>query len=415
MNTASERYSRHEPIPGWNQATLSKKSVVVIGSDRLADFILVDLISIGCGSVKRIGYNEFLPYTSLNPEILVEQQSGNVQSRPHAEYICEGADMIIEASNNTISKKFIVNAAAKKGIPLLSSCAGKESFSVHFSEQATLEQVIHPELETESGLVNGLVASAISVDELRKYWMPRNEEKPCGKIQFRGIRERDQLPVKVLQVGAGAIGTTTALALALLKSELTIVDFDRVEESNLTRQFLFYDSIGQNKAEALREKLKPYTKIHARTDKIERGCSLKGYDVVFSCVDNHKARYAIHETAMREKIPVINGGSSVFAGSVLSYMPGKTACLDCQSNYALSRAITEPPKEKPKVPGRCFEPSLLLANQIVGGLMVHSLARLFQGRYEKAQYQSGYDVFLSEVASSCFDGCTSSKGVANGK
>lgn len=56
--------------------------------------------------------------------------------------------------------------------------------------------------------------------------------------------------------GVGGIGSN--IAVNLVRSgikELTLVDFDRVEESNLNRQFYFADQIGGLKIDMLRENL----------------------------------------------------------------------------------------------------------------------------------------------------------------
>lgn len=56
--------------------------------------------------------------------------------------------------------------------------------------------------------------------------------------------------------GAGGIGSNCAAALVRVGiGRLVICDFDRVEESNLNRQFYFRDQIGQPKVEALKTNL----------------------------------------------------------------------------------------------------------------------------------------------------------------
>jgi sulfur carrier protein ThiS adenylyltransferase len=53
--------------------------------------------------------------------------------------------------------------------------------------------------------------------------------------------------------GAGGLGSNCAVALARVGTgTLIIVDFDVVSESNLNRQYYFYDQIGKPKAEALK-------------------------------------------------------------------------------------------------------------------------------------------------------------------
>jgi sulfur carrier protein ThiS adenylyltransferase len=58
--------------------------------------------------------------------------------------------------------------------------------------------------------------------------------------------------------GAGGIGSNVAVQLvrAGVKCFLKIVDFDRIEVSNLNRQFFFADQVGQHKVTALVENLK---------------------------------------------------------------------------------------------------------------------------------------------------------------
>jgi sulfur carrier protein ThiS adenylyltransferase len=67
---------------------------------------------------------------------------------------------------------------------------------------------------------------------------------------------------KVLQektvgiAGAGGLGSNCAIALARVGiGKLIIADFDVVSESNLNRQYYFYDQIGKPKTDALKENI----------------------------------------------------------------------------------------------------------------------------------------------------------------
>ena len=63
--------------------------------------------------------------------------------------------------------------------------------------------------------------------------------------------------MKIGILGAGGIGSNVALNLVRSGvSNLKIADFDRIEPSNLNRQFYFHDQIGRSKVEMLRENLK---------------------------------------------------------------------------------------------------------------------------------------------------------------
>ena len=62
--------------------------------------------------------------------------------------------------------------------------------------------------------------------------------------------------MKIGILGAGGIGSNVAVNLVRSGvSNLKIADFDRIELSNLNRQFYFHDQIGKPKVEALRENL----------------------------------------------------------------------------------------------------------------------------------------------------------------
>ncbi len=78
--------------------------------------------------------------------------------------------------------------------------------------------------------------------------------------------------MKIGIAGAGGIGSNVAANLVRSGiDELKIVDFDRVEASNLNRQFYFHDQIGRFKVEALIENLKrirPEVRIEVVVERI---------------------------------------------------------------------------------------------------------------------------------------------------
>ena len=77
---------------------------------------------------------------------------------------------------------------------------------------------------------------------------------------------------RVAVVGLGGLGSNIAVALTRLGiRQLYLYDFDRVEISNLNRQYYFLDDIGQYKADALVKHLRqinPYADLHAQTVKV---------------------------------------------------------------------------------------------------------------------------------------------------
>ena len=97
--------------------------------------------------------------------------------------------------------------------------------------------------------------------------------------------------------GLGGLGSNIAIVLARAGiGKLILIDFDRVDITNLHRQQYKASQIGLYKAEALAENLgeiAPYTEITAVTEKITEGNFadlLRDADVVCEAFDNAEAK-----------------------------------------------------------------------------------------------------------------------------
>jgi len=154
---------------------------------------------------------------------------------------------------------------------------------------------------------------------------------------------------KVLVVGAGGLGCPILQYLvAAGVGELGIVDFDKVEESNLQRQVLFNsDIVGTNKALSAKiqlEKLNSFVKLKAYPKKLtaENAVSLfKLYDFIIDGTDNFTTRYLVNDAAVLSKKPFIYGAIYRFEGqlSVFNYQNGPTyRCLFPNPSQLLAEA-----------------------------------------------------------------------------
>ena len=111
-------------------------------------------------------------------------------------------------------------------------------------------------------------------------------------------RQLDILPIKCLDksitiIGAGAIGSFTALSLAKMGFEdITVYDFDKIEIENMNCQFYRRSDVGKLKVEALADLVESFTdvKINAINQLFE-GDPLNG--IVISAVDSMSARQMI--------------------------------------------------------------------------------------------------------------------------
>ena len=125
--------------------------------------------------------------------------------------------------------------------------------------------------------------------------------------------------------GAGGLGSNCAAALARVGiGRLVICDFDRVDESNLNRQFYFRDQIGQPKVEALKTNLLRINpllilEIHQVKLNSENIPELfTGVDVLFEAFDRADQKAMIIEaalTAWPDRPLIIGSGMAGFGDS----------------------------------------------------------------------------------------------------
>ena len=115
--------------------------------------------------------------------------------------------------------------------------------------------------------------------------------------------------VTVAVCGLGGLGSNIAIALARAGiGKLLLIDFDRVDITNLHRQQYKANQIGLHKADALAENLleiAPYTEIKTVTAKITEenfADLLKGADIVCEAFDNVEAK-AMLVNGVLEQLP----------------------------------------------------------------------------------------------------------------
>jgi len=142
---------------------------------------------------------------------------------------------------------------------------------------------------------------------------------------------------RVLIVGAGGLGSPAALYLAAAGcGTLGLVDFDRVDVSNLQRQVLF-DTAGleQPKAEAGRARLaalNPEIRVIAHALELKAAnvrSLLEGYDLVVDGSDRLSTRYLVNDACVLLGRPLISAAIHRFEGQIMTYVPGHGPCYRC--------------------------------------------------------------------------------------
>jgi sulfur-carrier protein adenylyltransferase/sulfurtransferase len=153
-----------------------------------------------------------------------------------------------------------------------------------------------------------------------------------------GAGQRKLLDASVLVIGAGGLGSPVAMYLAAAGvGKLGIVDFDRVDVSNLQRQILHSnEDVGRPKVESALEHLRA---INPTIEVVGHDTLLfstnvfdvmEPYDVVVDGTDNFPVRYLVNDATQFLGKPLVYGSIYQFEGQATVFMPGQeTPCYRC--------------------------------------------------------------------------------------
>lgn len=141
-----------------------------------------------------------------------------------------------------------------------------------------------------------------------------------GQLQFTNAY--------VIVIGVGGLGNLVAQYLAAAGvGNITLVDGDKVEVSNLPRQLLFSDQdLGLNKAQVAKTKLSiAYTNTQVRAvdehlshDNFQLIFGAQGqYDLLLDCSDNFSTRHLVNRIAVEQKVALVSASAAHFQGQLL--------------------------------------------------------------------------------------------------
>lgn len=137
------------------------------------------------------------------------------------------------------------------------------------------------------------------------------------------------LAAKVLMLGAGGLGSPSAMYLAAAGvGTIGIVDMDEVDASNLQRQILHnIDRIGDRKVDSAKKTLtalNPDVDVVTYDTRLDAGNIIdiiSGYDVIVDGADNFPSRYLLNDASVKLGIPVVHGSIFRFEGMVSVFHP----------------------------------------------------------------------------------------------
>ena len=176
------------------------------------------------------------------------------------------------------------------------------------------------------------------------------------------------LKAKVIIIGAGGLGCPLGLYLAGAGiGEITLVDNDIIEISNLNRQIAFTnDDLGKSKSDALKVSminLNPTVKVISIKDRLSNeNISDLFYkkNLVVDCTDNFETRHLIAKECLAQKIPMSFGSAVRQEGQTAFFLAG---CNESKEDFDKQKkpcyACVFPIKPKENNISRCSEAGIL--------------------------------------------------------
>ena len=166
----------------------------------------------------------------------------------------------------------------------------------------------------------------------------------------KGLLETDSLAKKEVGIiGLGSGGSTIAVELAKAGvCKFVLIDFDRLELSNISRHICGVDDLGRFKTRAVRDAIKqknPYALVNTVEIDITQNqeeCSdaLSQVDLIIGASDNDRSRFLINEYSLAFNIPAIFGRALTRAvgGDVLRVRPKQGPCYNCLYSQSIRSA-----------------------------------------------------------------------------
>jgi len=166
----------------------------------------------------------------------------------------------------------------------------------------------------------------------------------------KALTGTDLSTTRVLMVGAGGIGCELVKNLVLSGfKDITMIDLDTIDYSNLNRQFLFRaHHVQRSKALVAREAALEFphddglaiAAHHGNIKDEQFGFEFfKGFDIVLNALDNVDARRHVNRVCLATGVPSVESGTQGYLGQVRAIVKGVTMCYECNP--------PQPPKSYP--------------------------------------------------------------------
>lgn len=417
-------------ISGWDQAALGKARIGVVGdADQLASLYLLSASALGINQVTVLAPSlvpQFVEIAEkLNPEFNLIHVEG-FYTHPILDETFRGCKVIVDLSQYGLCNKLLLDKGYREGVPIIRGFCfernGEQGFKVFTyhtgREWQELEQTIAehnlPKPHFDDGVLD-TIAGGIVLEETKTLLMGGPITDEIISYRRKKMNPFLRLP-NLLVVGAGALGVFVGLGLAFAGfRNITFMDSDTVDLTNLNRQVLFHDAVGESKSQALSGKLNQLFDIESKAiiEDFVQDTRISTYEVIFDCVDNFETRILLSEKCRHEGKALISGGTSAEAGQVVIFDPHDSSHTPAEllglHDVVAKRAI----EAARKGGASCSyqpDPSVVMTNQITAGFMVDMLRVLLAGQKPRNVFYNSKsnDKILAEGRHH-HDGCSAAR------
>ncbi len=195
---------------------------------------------------------------------------------------------------------------------------------------------------------------------------------------------------RVLVIGAGALGNEVLKNLALMgMGEILIIDFDTIEDANLSRSVLFRATDnGQLKAQVAARAIKeinPDVKVQWLNRDINHALGLGVYrrmDAIIGCLDNRLARLSINKACWKLNKPWVDGAIQELLGIARVFRPNDGACYECtltDEDYRIIHQRTSCPDLARRNVFEGKVPTTPTISSIIGAVQAQEALKLIHG------------------------------------
>lgn len=213
--------------------------------------------------------------------------------------------------------------------------------------------------------------------------LPETHERYHGQLDI--IAPDVLAKPKYLFVGAGAIGSFTCSMLAKMGGkDITVIDFDTIEEHNISNQFYPVDEIGTPKVDALQAVAHEFSGESIKTHCMEWPFPLgdePDFDMVISCVDKMEVRKALWDHYKTRTKHFIDGRMGAEFLRAFAVDTGNKEEVDYYASTLHTQAEA--------VQARCTEKTIMYTVLMVSGILLGLVKRSLLG--QKRPVEASYD------------------------